>query len=191
MPLFDVAIIEMGPVGSAACILFAYAGLKVVAFERDKDVYALPRAVSMDGEVVRGFQRIGREKELADLLQPTQAGERFGFTNSKCEYLFGQGRSSFVVNVWPTLSMFDQPEVDGYLRSTASEHPNVTAHIGAEVERFEDHQDHVAISAGDTSAEARYLLGCDGAGSMVRRDIGVVWVDLGYDHDWLVGDVAM
>jgi 2-polyprenyl-6-methoxyphenol hydroxylase-like FAD-dependent oxidoreductase len=39
-------------------------------------------------------------------------------------------------------------------------------------------------------AEARWLVGCDGAGSRVRQILGVPVTDLGYDADWLVVDVV-
>ena len=123
MDTYDIAIIGMGPVGSAAAILFADAGLKVAAFERDMEVYPLPRAVGMDGEVVRAFQRVGRSDELVPLLQATRPGDRVGFANSKRQWLFGNDFRDFGVNGWQPMSMFDQPEIDGYLRDTAANHP--------------------------------------------------------------------
>ena len=54
-PQYDVAIIGLGPVGATAAILFAEAGLNVVVIERDIEVYKLPRAVNLDGEIVRAF----------------------------------------------------------------------------------------------------------------------------------------
>jgi len=111
-PSFDIAIIGMGPVGTCAAILFAHNGLKVVTFERDIEVYALPRAVAMDGEIVRAFQGIGLGEELNDLLQTVRPGDRAGFANSKHEWMFGQNMAASGLNGWQTLSMFDQPEVE-------------------------------------------------------------------------------
>jgi|TARA_B110000503_G_scaffold87467_1_gene132862 3-(3-hydroxy-phenyl)propionate hydroxylase len=37
---YDVAIVGLGPVGCMAAILFAQAGLKVVAFEKEPEVYS-------------------------------------------------------------------------------------------------------------------------------------------------------
>ena len=212
MTTYDVAIIGMGPVGSTAAILLADAGLKVVAFEQDLEVYPLPRAVAIDGEIVRGFQRVGRADEIVPLLQPVRKGDRAGFANSSREWLFGNDFRAFGSNGWQPLSMFDQPELDGYLRATACNHPNVTAKIGHRVLGFEKSNGqsvrsdrrtnrHVDVRAStirdDGSADspseyqvsARYLLGCDGANSGVRRSLNVAWKDLGYDQDWLVVDV--
>ena len=74
MSNYDVALIGLGPVGCAAAILFAEAGLKVVAFERDTEVYRLPRAVNLDGEIIRAFQSSGRGKAVEALMQPVRPG---------------------------------------------------------------------------------------------------------------------
>ena len=195
MQSYDIAVVGMGPVGAAAATLFGHAGLSVVAFERDREVYALPRAVAMDGEVVRAFQCIGLGEELNALLQPLRPGDRAGFANSKREWLFGAEWTEFGASGWRDIAMFDQPEVDNWLRRAAIGHPNVTTHIGAEFESFEDRGDAVALRATGESGEvieasARYLVACDGASSGIRRALGIGWHDLGYDQDWLVVDVA-
>ena len=60
MPQYDIAIVGLGLVGCTAALLLAEAGLSVIAFERDKEVYKLPRAVNLDGEMIRAFQKIQR-----------------------------------------------------------------------------------------------------------------------------------
>ena len=86
---FDIAILGMGPVGCMAAILLSRAGLRVAAIERDEEVYKLPRAVNLDGEIVRALQPCGLAESLNALLQPVRDGERVGFANSKREFLFG------------------------------------------------------------------------------------------------------
>ena len=66
---YDIAIIGMGPVGACAAIHLAHAGRRVAVFEKNKNIYPLPRAVSIDGEIVRAFQGINRGEELAKILQ--------------------------------------------------------------------------------------------------------------------------
>ncbi len=194
---FDVAVIGLGPVGSAAALLFAEAGLSVVAFERDVDVFPLPRAVGFDGEIVRGLQRIGYGEAINALLQPTGPDGRVGFANSRREWLFGMPSQDFGVNGWQPLGFFHQPEVDGFLRENAEKHENTTAYVGYSVDGFEDDGDRVVVKAkhidsGEVvEAEARYLVACDGASSPTRKALGINWKDLGYDHDWLVVDVTV
>ncbi len=192
----DVAIVGLGPVGAAAAILLAEAGLSVVAFERDPEVYRLPRAVNLDGEIVRAFQAVGRGEEVAALLQPVRPGERAGFANSRREWLFGQRARPFGSNGWQSMNMFDQPELENWLRRTALNHRNVSAHIGWQVTSVIGSEQDVLLAARQVDgqarlqAHARYVIGCDGAGSMVRSLIGSSWRDLGYDCEWLVVDVT-
>ena len=72
---YDVAIIGMGPTGACAAIHLANAGIKVAIFEKNKDIYPLPRAVSIDGEIVRAFQGIGKGDELCLLYTSDAADE--------------------------------------------------------------------------------------------------------------------
>lgn len=184
----------MGPVGSFAALLFAEAGLRVVAFERDAEVYRLPRAVMMDGEILRAFQRIGRAEEVSAMLRPN-VGERAGFANSRREWLFGAVADEMGPNGWPSASAFHQPELEAHLRRSALQHAAVTGHVPAVVTGFEQSLDRVEIRAttddGPITAQARYLVACDGAGSGTRRTLGIGWQSLGYDRDWLVVDVTV
>lgn len=195
-PPFDIAVVGLGPVGCTAALLLAEAGLRVVAFERDATVYSLPRAVNLDGEIIRAFQKIGRGQAVQDLMQPVRPGDRAGFANSRREWLFGQSFVDFGSNGWQPMNMFDQPEFEGYLRQQVLGHPGVTVLIGAEVSAVTDDGDGVRVrfSHGQqppAEQRARYAIAADGAASEVRKSLGIGWRDLGYDHDWLVVDVTL
>jgi len=194
---FDVVILGLGPVGCTAAILLTHAGMRVAAIERDTEVYRLPRAVNLDGEIVRAMQPLGLAEEVNDLLQPLRAGERAGFANSRREYLFGNTQKDFGVNGWKPINMFDQPELEGFLRETAVAHDLLTAFIGYEATAFTDRGGAVEVEvqplgsqADDTTRiQGTYLLACDGASSFTRKALHIGWHNLGYDHDWLVVDV--
>jgi 3-(3-hydroxy-phenyl)propionate hydroxylase len=193
---YDIAVVGLGPVGCFGALLFAEAGLRVVAFERDRTVYALPRAVNLDGEIIRAFQKVGRGQVVQDLMQKVRPGDRAGFANSKREWLFGQDFIEFGLNGWQPSNMFDQPEFEGYLREEVIAHPGITTHIGVEVESVDNESEGARISfTGDDSvshaATARYAVAADGAASPVRKSLGIGWRDLGYDHNWLVVDVTV
>ena len=193
--LFDVAIVGLGPVGCLGAILCAEAGLNVVAVEKEADVYTLPRAVNLDGEIIRALQPVGLAATVQQMMQPLREGERAGFANSKREWLFGGVARPTGSNGWQPANMFDQPELETFLRETATSHPKVTAYIGYEMTRFSNDPAQVAIQAtgdeGEISLRANYLIACDGANSPTRKALGVGWRDLGYDQDWLVVDVEM
>ncbi len=193
----DIAIVGLGPVGSLASLLFAEAGLKVAVIELGTEVYPLPRAVNLDGEVIRAFQQSGRAGIVYDLMQKLRPGDRAGFANADREWLFGQEFSDFGVNGWPVSNMFDQPEFEAYLRDEVLSHKNVTAYLGCEVVKIENVNSKVEVnfthmaSGASEMLTATYAVGCDGAASFVRKSLGIGWRDLGYDHEWLVVDVTI
>ena len=195
--IYDVAIVGMGPVGAAAAILFADAGLDVAIVEKTEEIYPLPRAVGMDGEVVRAFQKLGKGEELNDLLQQRRPNDRVGFANSKREWMFGQEWPDFGVNGWQAVSMFDQPEIEQYFRDQIATYSNVDTFLGHEVTSFDETDSTITLTCTNTGAgeslaiNALYLVACDGAASAVRKTLDINWHDLGYDHDWLVIDVVV
>ena len=192
---FDVAIVGLGPVGCLAAILFAEAGLKVVAVEKEVQVYALPRAVNLDGEIIRALQPIGLAETINRMMQPIRANERAGFANSKREWLFGGDAVAVGSSGWQPANMFDQPELESFLRTHALSHANVSHYVGYEVTEFFNSTAQVTLNASgigtSVSLTAKYLVACDGANSPTRKALGVGWRDLGYDQDWLVVDVEM
>lgn len=193
----DVAVLGLGPVGCLMALLLASRGLKVAAVERDAGVYALPRAVVLDGEIVRALQPAGIAEAVDALLQKVRPGDRAGFANSRREWLFGQDAAPFGMNGWQPSCFFSQPELEGYLRAQVQRHPNITAHVPATVGGFSQDDAGVTLqftAEGDTSPRslrASWLVACDGASSFTRRSLGIEWRSLGYDHDWLVVDVRI
>jgi 3-(3-hydroxy-phenyl)propionate hydroxylase len=193
----DVCVVGCGPVGAAAAILFARAGLRVRVLDRSTEVYDLPRGVLLDGETVRAFQRIGLGDEVAGLLQPWRDGDAAVFTDSRHEPLFGIDMPPSGSNGWRDGAFFDQPELEGWLRRTMAAEPKVDARFGHEVTGLAQDGAGVTVRATElatgrnTSTRARYVVACDGASSFVRRHLGIAWRSLGYDRDWLVVDVEV
>ena len=195
-PQLDVAIVGLGPVGAGAAVLLGHAGLRVAAFERAADIYDLPRAVGIDGEVVRAFQRIGLGREVEAVTQGPRDGDGVWFTDSKQRRLFGMDLPTYGLNGWRDIAFFDQPELEALLRSLADRYPNVTLHTQHEVIDVEEHDGGVTLgvrdlaTGADRGVTARYVIGCDGASSFVRKRFGIAWQSLGYDQDWLVVDIV-
>ena len=194
---FDVIILGLGPVGALATLFLAEAGLRVAAIERDTEVYRLPRAVNLDGEVIRALQRVGRAEAVDALMQKVREDEKVGFTNSRREFLFGNTPSATSANGWQPMNFFDQPELEGYLRDEVLALEGVKTYIGYEGTDLTQQDDAVTIrvspvqnpSAQQTTLSSRYLVACDGAASSTRRALNIEWENLGYDQHWLVVDI--
>ncbi|WP_081831163.1 MULTISPECIES: FAD-dependent monooxygenase [unclassified Mycobacterium] len=66
---YDVAVIGLGPVGELAAILLARSGLRVLAVDREADVYGNPRVGVLDGEALRSLQKAGvYEEAVVDMI---------------------------------------------------------------------------------------------------------------------------
>jgi 3-(3-hydroxy-phenyl)propionate hydroxylase len=171
----DVAIIGCGPVGALLGNLLGQAGLSVDIYERERDIYALPRAVHFDGEVMRIFQAAGLADEIAAVARASSKGMHFvnaeGRTLMVRRGIDGPGPHGWAGNWY-----FHQPTLETVLRAGLARFGNVRLHLGHEVGSVDE-------------LEARYVVGCDGARSLVRRAIGSRQRDLGLHQPWLVVDL--
>ena len=58
---FDVTIIGLGPVGSFAALLMENRGLKVLAIDRDIDIYSLPDLSNCGRELSKSMKNSSNE----------------------------------------------------------------------------------------------------------------------------------
>ena len=192
---FDVAIVGFGPVGALAALSLADAGLRILILERSYEPAQLPRAVGLDGETLRAFQRLGLGDEVFACCQPPRVPNQIGFANSRLEPLFGLDVPPLGPNGWCDLLFFDQPELEVLLREIVARDERIDVRLGHNVVAIEQNADGVTLTSVETNASGKtkhrsqYVIGCDGASSFVRRTIGADWESLDYDQDWLVVDV--
>ena len=132
---FDVAIVGYGPVGALAALSLADAGLHVLVLERSTDPTDLPRAVGLDGETLRAFQRLGLGEEVSSLCQPPRDPNEIRFVNSRREALFGLDIPVVGPNGWCDLLFFDQPELEVALRRIVASNDRIDVRLGQEVIR--------------------------------------------------------
>jgi 3-(3-hydroxy-phenyl)propionate hydroxylase len=195
-PDFDVAIVGYGPVGALSALLLADAGLRVAILERSRELVELPRAVGLDGETMRAFQRIGMGDAVRAITQPPRETNEVCFTDSKRRRLFGLEIPQHGANGWPDIAFFDQPELEALLREHVARRDAIEVLLGREVVALEPSPSQVVLrhaagpGASPSELRASYVLGCDGASSFVRGAAGIDWVSLGYDQDWLVVDIV-
>jgi 3-(3-hydroxy-phenyl)propionate hydroxylase len=182
---YDVAIAGFGPTGATLAGLLARRGWRVLVVERDREVYRLPRAVHFDHEVMRIFQTLG----LAGAVLPhTRVVPRCVFLNAHREVLF-ETRTDNRIAGWASDYMFHQPSLERLLRDAAATRPSVTVRYGALEDALDDGDGVTIRLAGEDVARARFLVGCDGAASTVRKRVGLALEDLGFDEPWVVVDL--
>lgn len=185
----DVAVVGAGPTGLVLAVLLAQLGRSVVVLERWAEPYRLPRAVHFDEEVGRLLQSCGIGDELRAVSEPAEVYE---WRNAAGTTLLRFGRIGTGPSGWPFSSMFCQPELEALIEARAAALPGVEVRRGVTVDAVEQADDRVVVGCtSGAPVTARYLVGCDGAGSTVRDLLGVAMDDRGFFYDWLIVDVIL
>jgi 2-polyprenyl-6-methoxyphenol hydroxylase-like FAD-dependent oxidoreductase len=189
-----VVIVGAGPTGVTAATLLAQHGVDCLVLDRWPGVYPQPRAVHLDDEIYRIIARLGIAEEFAAISRPA-LGLRLVDHRFKVLAEFTRD-TSHSRNGYPQANMFDQPELEALLRANLKHYPNAQLRGDTEVTAIADHQGRMRVTFTDRcdghqhQVDADYLLGCDGANSTVRSQIGSRVRDLGFKQRWLVIDVA-
>ncbi|OSP93255.1 3-(3-hydroxyphenyl)propionate hydroxylase [Burkholderia pseudomallei] len=193
--LFDVAVVGMGPVGATLANLLARYGLTVAVLEREAAPFPLPRAVHFDAECMRVFDAIGVSTEVASACHVSPGMK---FVNAEGQLLVNWPRPDGVgPQGWHSSYRFHQPDLEQTLRRALSQQPAVCLRTRCEVYAIEEGPSHVTLrfedlACGKLSAiDAAYVIGADGARSLVRRLIGSEMADLGLHERWLVFDAVL
>jgi 3-(3-hydroxy-phenyl)propionate hydroxylase len=190
-----VVIVGAGPTGITAATKLAQYGVDCLVLDRWEDVYPQPRAVHLDDEIYRLLAGLGIAHEFAAISRPAR-GLQLRDRNMRIMAQFHR-ECAESANGFPQATMFDQPELEALLRANLKHYPHAVLRGNAEVTgavqigadraqvTFTDR-----VSGEEHRVETRYLLGCDGANSLVRTAIGACMEDLKFQQRWLVVDVA-
>lgn len=191
----DVVIVGLGPVGATLANLLGLSGISTLILEREPNAYHLPRALHFDDEVMRIFQTIGLSDEISKdvILSP---GMRF--VDAQGQLIIDWPRpASISAQGWHPSYRFHQPSLERVLRHGLARWHTVTISNRCDVFALTHDDDGVTVRFEDLSSgrlsqcRAKYVVGCDGARSLVRRFIGTDLHDLGFHERWLVVDAVL
>jgi resorcinol 4-hydroxylase (NADPH) len=194
--LVDFVIVGAGPVGLVTAILLGREGWRVTVVEKWPSRYAMPRACTIDHEALRILQGIGIMREHADLFEPSR-GERGGYQirNGEGVLLRAINWNRPAESGWANTNGFYQPDLEAQLEVMALELPTVELRRGWSAIAIEQDERSVTLTAARNDDESdreslrgSWLIGADGANSVVRELAGIDTVDTGFEADWLVVD---
>jgi len=193
-PEFDICVIGFGPVGASLANLLGRDGLKVVVLEREPSVYHLPRAVALDGEGMRLFQTMGLAEEL---LPKLDVSRNIRHVNADGKLILLLTRSGVTAEGWNNAYRFYQPELETVLRNGVARLSSVDVRLRSDAFALDERADGVRVryenlaSGALMEVNARYVIGCDGARSTVRRFMSAALQDLRSHERWIVLDMIL
>lgn len=187
----DVAITGAGPVGATLAALLGQANVSVFIADASRTVYPLPRAAHFDHEIMRIFQQLGIVDAIHHAIIPV---DRYVFQNKVGDVLLEFDFRKPADTGWAGY-MMHQPGVETAIRKRIMADPQIELRTGASFRRAAAGTDLITSfwedDEGSFEVRSRFLVGCDGAGSLVRDKAGITLEDLGFDEPWLVLDVVV
>lgn len=187
--VFDVAIVGAGPVGLTIANYLGGMGVKVLVVEQRDTLIDYPRGVGMDDECLRSFQAIG----LADAVA------RHTIPGQKMRFLTMTGKTFALIDPktrefgWPRRNSFIQPMIDEILYKGLKRFDAVQVEFGSELVSIADEGEQVRLEVkradGTRTVTTKWLVGCDGGRSMVRRTLGIEFDGITDATRWVVIDL--
>ena len=191
---FDILISGFGPTGATLAALLGQRGFRVGVFDKHRDIYPLPRAVALDHEVLRNFQRAGLEDVIGDVAAPYRTTLYKGADGQTIQQI--ETVAEPYPLAWPPNMTFNQPALEKALRQRVMALPNVDVLLEHEVISFRQNADAICaqVRKADSSlfeSEGAFLIACDGAQSPLRVMAGIGLEDMQFEQDWIVSDVIV
>ncbi|GAA1712729.1 FAD-dependent oxidoreductase [Kribbella yunnanensis] len=184
----DVLIVGAGPAGLTLAIDLALRGVACHVVEATEERGVNPRCNTTSARSMEIFRRLGLADEIRRAGLPgdyptsihyrtTLSGEeifRIDLPSAR-DVLHGAGKDG-----WPTPEpqhRISQLFLEPLLEARVGKLPGVTLERGARLVEFQQYDDRVeaVVESGGARRTVRcaYLVGCDGAHSTVRRDLGI------------------
>ncbi len=194
MGRFDALIVGGGPVGSIAALMLAEQGLRVALVEQSRQVYPFARAVALDPFSLQTVKRLLGEhfarfphtpvNRIYYVLDRDKLTEPFAMAAINDPHL-------------SLVNWFEQPILETLLRERIRETDSIEAFHGhSALSIYSDESTvylrHMNDDTGEIELlEGSYMLGCDGGGSLVRKQSGIELRSLGASTLFLIVDCAI
>ncbi len=196
---FDIIIVGAGPVGAIAALLLARKGFQVAVVEQNAVPYPFPRAIALNGFTMSIVEELLGSRwqqfhytpaiHVSYALSKEQLHEPFGLMQPPVidDKILDLDHYGFI-------NWFNQPQLEALLRETIDDSANITTFFnhGALI-LWDDGRNYLKIencATGETlEISSKYLIGADGGGSFVRKQMGATLKRLGDAISFLIVDI--
>ena len=190
----QVVIVGGGPVGVALAVDLGLRGITCKVIERYKQVQNIPKGQNLTQRTLEHFQFWGIVDELRNArVMPNNypIGGVTAYDNLMSDYWNAPpGREQVRKFYSQANDRLPQYQMEKVLRAKAATLPSVEIKLGWQADAVEQDANGVRIhisekdGASKETIEAEYVVGCDGARSVVREQVGIEHD--GADHDQIM-----
>jgi 2-polyprenyl-6-methoxyphenol hydroxylase-like FAD-dependent oxidoreductase len=187
----DVIVAGAGPVGLTLAIDLGRRGVRCLIIERNQTTAPFPKMDRSNARTMEFYRRIGiadRVRALGyppdipmdvflttRLSDPPIAVLKYPSVAERRRQIAASPNGAFLLEPYQLVS---QNKLEPLLKEVAETTPNVTVRYGCELVDFAQDKDGVMVSVQTVAGKreelrARYLAGCDGGTSTVRRKLDI------------------
>ncbi|MGA4844273.1 FAD-dependent monooxygenase [Streptomyces sp. G45] len=187
----DVAVIGYGPTGVVGALTLARQGARVIAFERDEEIYPRARAVTVNDWTMRIFQGLGIGERVQKVIDPQRALRWVTYDGQEVMRIQHPpstlGAKARFYNIY-------QPVMEAELRACARDSGGlISVRYGAEVTDVEQDATGVTVTTHTATGEVRryrtrYAIAADGGSSGTRQRLGIDLLGDTSEVTWVVID---
>lgn len=168
-----VAIVGAGPVGLTLALLLGRAGIPVVVLEAEADIAEELRASTFHPPTLDMLDTLGLAQPLIaqGLVTPTWQ-VRMHETGERAEFDLSVLADD---TAYPFRLQAEQHKLSRLLLAALAGEPAVEVRFGHAVATVEQGAESGRVAGEGFALDARYVIGCDGARSVVRRAMGLAF----------------
>jgi len=191
-PACQVIIVGGGPVGAALALDLGLRGIRCTLIETRTALQDIPKGQNLTHRTLEHFFFWGIERQLrAARLMPADypIGEITAYGSLASDYWQAPaGRELVRPYYFQDNERLPQYRMEAVLRNKLAELPNVESRFGWSAKAIEQNANsaHVSIAeeggSGFEVLDADYVVGCDGAHSTVREQVGIARAGTDFDR---------
>jgi 2-polyprenyl-6-methoxyphenol hydroxylase-like FAD-dependent oxidoreductase len=186
----DVLIVGAGPVGLTLAVDLGMRGVRCTLVEQKEAPQFLPKMERCNARTMEIFRRMGLADRIraaglpaecpmdvfivTSILEPPLLHLPYPSVAAAKREIAGSTDASLPLEPYQLISQYT---LEPLLKAVAETLPSVTVRYGTEFLEFTEHPDSVTAklrsAGGVTEVTARYLAGCDGGASPVRKQLGI------------------